>query len=457
MAIVIIGAGSTVFTRMLVSDLMQDAATRDIDLRLVDTDPARLALATALCRQLVAEVGNAGAQVTAYLDRRQALPGATYVINTILVGGRPGIEADLLIPAKYGITQTVGDTLGIGGISRGLRTIPEILRIAHDIEELAPDALLLNYTNPMSMVVMALEAATGVRHFGLCHSIVNTTEELAGYLDVPVADLVWEAAGVNHMAWFTRLESQGLDLYPSLFALPASNPGLVAGDGVRFELMRYFGYFCSESSKHTAEYFSYFLPHDGETERLRIPVGRERLDALDQLQADHDALAGRLGGVQSLLTEPSNEYAPALIAALESGRPYTFHPNVANQIADGVLIGNLPAEAAVEVACTVRNGAVSLDRVPDLPPGPAALNRQAVAVQQLTVQAVLHHDLDLVHQAALVDPQVSAILKPDQAVALVDELLAAHGASLPDLRRRRPIAVAPPNTVTHASRKGNAP
>jgi alpha-galactosidase len=457
MAIVIVGAGSTVFTRILVSDLMQDAATRDLELRLVDTNPTRLALAADLCRRLVAEGGNSGAQVTAYLDRRQALPGATYVINTILVGGRPGIEADLLIPAGYGITQTVGDTLGIGGISRGLRTIPEILRIARDIEELAPGALLLNYTNPMSMVVMALEAATSVRHFGLCHSIFNTAEELADYLDVPFADLVWEAAGVNHMAWFTRLEHQGQDLYPSLFALPVANPDLVARDGVRFELMRHFGYFCSESSKHTAEYFSYFLPHVGEKERLRIPVGRQRLEALDQQQADHDALAGRLDGAQPLLTEPSNEYAPALIAALESGRSYTFYPNLANYGADGVLIGNLPAEAAVEVPCAVRDGAVTVNRVPDLPPGPAALNRQAVAVHQLTVQAVLHHDLDLVYQAALVDPQVSAVLKPDQAVALVDELLAAHGPALPDLTRRRLIAVTPANTVNHASRKGNSP
>jgi len=449
MVIVIIGAGSTVFTRTLVSDLMQDPATRDAELRLVDTDPARLTLAASLCRQLVAESGGA-APVTAHVDRRDALPGATYVINTILVGGRPGIEADLLIPARYGIDQTVGDTLGIGGISRGLRTVPEILRIAYDIEKLAPGALLLNYTNPMSMVVMALRAGSGVRHFGLCHSIHNTATELADYLDVPFGELTWEAAGINHMAWFTRLEHRGQDLYPSLFQLPAADPGRVAADGVRFELMRHFGYFCSESSKHTAEYFSYFLPHDGERERLRIPVGRQRLEALDQQQADHDALADRLGGTRTLMTEPSDEYAPALIAALESGRPYTFHPNVANNSAGGALIGNLPAEAAVEVACVVRDGAVSVDRVPDLPPGPAALNRQAVAVQQLTVQAVLEHDLDLVYQAALVDPQVSAILTPDRAVALVDELMAAHGPALPDLRRRRLIPVAP------TSRKGNA-
>jgi alpha-galactosidase len=438
MAIVIIGAGSAVFTRTLVSDLLQDDATRDTAVRLVDTDPARLALAADLCRRLVADSGGA-ARITAHLDRREALPGATYVINTILVGGRPGIEADLLIPARYGVSQTVGDTLGIGGIARGLRTVPEILRIARDIEELAPGALLLNYTNPMSMVVMALTAATGVRHFGLCHSIDNTASELAGYLGVPVPELEWEAAGVNHLAWFTRLEHQGRDLYPELFALPASDPELVAGDGVRFELMRHFGYFLSESSKHTAEYVSYFLPHAGEAERLRVPVGRRRLEALDQLQAEHDALAGRLGGTESLLTEPSNEYGPALIAALESGRSFTFYPNVANRRADGVLIGNLPAEAAVEVAATVRDGVVSLSPVPDLPLGPAALDRQAVAVQQLTVQAVLDHDLDLVYQAALLDPQVAAVLTPDRAVALVDELLAAHGPSLPDLTKRRLI------------------
>lgn len=456
MAIVIIGAGSAVFTRTLVSDLMHDAATRDIEVRLVDTDPARLTLAAAVCRQLVTESG-ARAHIVAHTERRQALPGATYVINTILVGGRPGIEADLLIPARRGINQTVGDTLGIGGISRGLRTIPEIVRIARDIEELAPSALLLNYTNPMSMVVMALAAATSVRHFGLCHSVPNTASELADYLNVPAAELMWEAAGINHMAWFTRLEHQGHDLYPRLFALPTSDPELLASDGVRFELMRYFGYFCSESSKHTAEYFSFFLPHDGEIERLRIPVGRQRLEALAQLQADHDALAGRLGGARPLLTEPSNEYAPALIAALESGRTYTFHPNVTNRVAGGALIGNLPAEAAVEVACTASNGAAAVNRVPDLPPGPAALNRQAIAVQQLTVQAVLQRDLDLAYQAALLDPQISAILKPDQAVALVDELLAAQGPSVPDLRSRRPIAVGATNTATHASRKGNAP
>jgi alpha-galactosidase len=237
--IVLIGAGSMVFTRSLVSDLMHDEATRDSELRLVDIDPARLGTAAAMVRRIQAEAASHG-RVTATVDRRQALPGAGYVVTTVQVGGRAAIDLDFDIPARFGIRQTVADTLGIGGISRALRTIPVVLDIVRDIEELAPDALHLNYSNPMAMIVMAATARSSIRHLGLCHSIPNTAAAVALYLEVLPPELRWEAAGINHMAWMLRLEKDGEDLYPRLLER-ADDPGLFPYDAVRFELLRHVG------------------------------------------------------------------------------------------------------------------------------------------------------------------------------------------------------------------------
>jgi alpha-galactosidase len=435
-AIAIIGAGSMVFTRSLVSDLMRDEATRNLDLRLVDIDVERLRTSREMAARIVAEAGGRGA-VSAHPDRRTAIAGASFVINTIQVGGLRATEIDFDIPERHGIRQTIADTLGIGGISRALRTIPPLLEIVRDIEELAPDAVLLNYSNPMSMLMMAVAARSEITAYGLCHSIPNTARLLSRYLGLEESEIAWDAAGINHMAWFTRLQrSDGTDLYPLLFER-SEEPEVFDQDPVRFELMRHFGCFMTESSEHDAEYVSYFLHHPEEVERLRIPI-REYLRRMHVHEDDYVRLHQALEGGEPLTSPPSNEFAPPLIASLIAGRDWTFHGNVMNE----GLIDNLPPEACVEVPCLVRAHRVHPARVGELPPGPAALDRQCVSVQQLAVEGALRGDRELVYQAAMLDPQASSLLTLRQITSLVDELIAAHQEWLPPLATRMQIAPA---------------
>lgn len=429
--VVLIGAGSLVFTRTVVSDLVQSDVTRDSELRLVDIAEDQLRGAVEMVRRIQEEAGARGG-VVGSVDRREVLRGADYVITTIQVGGDEAIRADFEIPSRYGIRQTVGDTLGIGGISRALRTIPVELDIVRDVEELAPDALYLNYTNPMSMIVMAIARSSNLRHLGLCHSIPHTVAQIAMYLGLSPVDISWRAAGINHMAWILTLEDgDGDDLYPHLVER-SRNPEIFVHDGVRFELLRHFGYFVTESSKHNAEYTSYFITHSEEVSRLRIEVD-ERVERMAKRAARR---AQESSPGQRLLRPKSTEYAPAIIVALESGADLSFYANVQN---DG-LISNLPDGAAVEVPCFVQGGQLYKAAVGALPEGPAALNRQAVSVQDLTVEGVLRDDRDLIYQAAMLDPQVSAVLTLPRAVSLVDDLIRAHGDLVPRLPSRRLFA-----------------
>lgn len=433
--VVLIGAGSLVFTRTVVSDLVQSEATRDAELRLVDIAADPLRGAVDMVRRIQEEAGGRG-RVVGSLDRREVLRGADYVITTIQVGGDEAIRTDFEIPAGYGIKQTVGDTLGIGGISRALRTIPVELDIVRDIEELAPDALYLNYSNPMSMIVMAIGRSSGLRHLGLCHSIPHTVAQIAMYLGLSPVDISWRAAGINHMAWILTLEDRhGEDLYPRLVER-SRDPEIFVHDGVRFELLRHFGYFVTESSKHNAEYTSYFITHPDEVSRLRIEVD-ERIERMARRAARR---AEESSPGQRLMRPKSSEYAPAIIAALESGSDLSFYANVQN----GGLISNLPAGAAVEVPCFVQGGQLYKATVGPLPEGPAALNRQAATVQDLTVEGVLRNDRDLIYQAAMVEPQVSAVLTLPRVVSLVDDLIRAHAALVPALPSRRLFAKADP-------------
>lgn len=430
-SVVIIGAGSMVFTQTLISDLAQNEATRGIDLRLVDLDSERLATAGEIARRIFAEAGAPG-RVSLHLDRTQALPGADYVVITIQVGGRAAVDGDFDIPARYGIRQTVADTLGIGGISRALRTVPVIVDIVADIERLAPEAVVLNYTNPMSMIVMAVHRSSPVTFYGLCHSVPNTAHQLAGYLEVPFDQLDWEAAGINHMSWLLRLERGGQDLYPLLFER-SNDPQYFAKDPVRFELMRHIGWFPTESSKHSAEYFAWFVTHDDEIDRLAVPL-EDHVSKLDRLQARYRHLREQLTRPDSsLMTPRSGEYAPALIAALENRSELCFYPNVPN----AGLVSNLPAHAAVEVPCFVHQGRIHPTAVGDLPQAAAAFNARAVDQQALTVSAVLDTDRDLVYQAALLDPVLSGLLRIDQIVGLVDELIDAQSQWLKPYNPKR--------------------
>lgn len=422
--VAIVGAGSLVFTRKVVSDLLQQEPTADAGISLVDIDGGRLAAAKAAV-ELVAARARRKVDVAATTDVRAGVRGCDYVLNTIQVGGREATALDFDIPEKFGVRQTIADTHGIGAISRALRTIPPALEIARAVADEAPGAWLLNYTNPMAMVVMALSRAGHERLVGLCHGTEHTVATIAGYLGVEdPSSLSWQAAGINHMTWILSLSLGGRDLYPELRAYAAAADLQVHDDAVRLELLRRFGYFVSESSVHSAEYFPWFLrPGKKPPHGVRV---REYLYRLDDLERDFAAEreAAARGEVAGPLEPRSEEYAPRVIEAIEAGSTYRFMGNVVNSRA---MVSNLPDDSCVEVPCFVDAREIVPGAVGRLPEQCAALNRTAINVQLLTVTGVLEHRKELVRQAALLDPLVSAQLSTDETVALVDELIEAHG------------------------------
>jgi alpha-galactosidase len=416
-AIGIIGAGSVSFTRTLVSDLLQRTATRDCELRLFDIDQEALKASHALVEQMRQEAGSLGA-VTAASDLEECVRGVDYVICTILVGGRAAAIKDFEVASKYGLRFTVGDTLGVAGISRALRTVPALVQVAQACGQWAPGAVLLNYTNPMGMLVSAVGRAVGFPTVGLCHSAEYTLRTLASYLEVPADEVTWHSAGINHLAWVLSLEHQGQDLYPAL-AQASERQSVYDKDRARFELMKRFGYFVTESSKHVAEYLGFFIDKPEEVERLQVPVGeflsRRPVPIATQLEQAR-------GEEQSWLRPISNEYAPAVIAASESNSDLVFQGNIMNEH----VIDNLSANMCVEAPCAVSKGKISPVRVGRLPSAPAALCQQSLSVQELTVEGVINKDRDLVYQAVMMDPQASALLTLRTMSQLVDDLLGAY-------------------------------
>lgn len=421
--IAIVGAGSLVFTRTLVTDLIQQEATADAEVHLVDIDGQRLAEATKAVEAIGVAAGHP-IPIVASTDCPEGVRGCDYVVNTIQVGGKEATRIDFDLPEKYGVHQTIADTHGIGGISRALRTIPPVLDIARAVAENAPDAYLLNYTNPMAMIVMALSRTGAPRHVGLCHGTENTATELANYLGLShPSELSWRAAGINHMTWFLDLSVTGNDAYPQLRELARSVDPSTHEDGVRFELLRRFGYFVSESSVHNAEYYPWFLRRGPEQAPYGVRV-REYLFRLDDLEREFQQEQARLAQAPPpRLKAQSNEYAPRLIAALEGGADYRFMGNVVNA---GALVSNLPDDACVEVPCFVDGRGITPGHVGRLPEQCAALNRAQINVQLLVVKGVLEHDREAIYQAAFLDPLLSAKLTLDEITSLVDELIAAH-------------------------------
>lgn len=413
----IVGAGSVSFTRTLVSDLLQRAATRNCELRLFDVDPGALKAAQSLVEQMRSEAGAEG-PVVAPPDLRTCVTGTDFVICTILVGGRAAAIKDFEIGSKYGLNFTVGDTLGVAGIARALRTVPALLEVARACADWAPRSTLLNYTNPMGMLISAIGRCVGSPTVGLCHSAEFTVRTLAAYMDVPVPEVQWMSGGINHLAWMLSLQRLGQDLYPEL-ARAAEGEEIYSRDRARFELMKSIGYFVTESSKHVSEYLAFFIDKPGEIERLKIPVGEfltrkpvPIATQLEQAQADgHD-------WVKPL----SNEYAPAVIAACASNSDLVFQGNIMN---DNV-IDNLSADMCVEAPCAVTKGKIAPVRVGRLPAAPAALSQQSLTVQELAVEGVLNCDRDLIYQAVMMDPQASANLTLRKMGQLVDDMLAAY-------------------------------
>ena len=425
-----VGAGSVEFTRNVVTDLCGYPELRGrLELALYDISAERLAHAERLAGQIVAQSG-AAAQVTATADRRAALAGAHYVINEVQVGGYPATRADFDIPARYGVRQTIGDTLGIGGIFRGLRTIPVVLALARDMHEVCPDAYLLSYSNPMAMLPWAVYAGTGFRRvYGLCHSVRDTQAFLTSLVGADPDRVRFLTAGFNHQAFVLRFEQDGVSLYPRLMEIVEGSPQLQRR--VRVEIFRRFGYFPTESSEHSAEYVPWFMRHDSQIQRFQIFVGdylarsEDNLSELESLQRD-------LASDAPLELTPTGELASLFIHSLQTGQERELHVNIRN----GGLISSLPAECCVEVPCLVGAGEPKPVPVGELPPQLAALNRTFLNVVELTVRAALEESRDHVYQAALVDPNTAATLTTSEIVAMCDDLFQAHRDLLPAAFRR---------------------
>ena len=425
--IAFIGAGSVEFTRNLVGDILAFDDLRDVEIALHDIDAERLETAAALAR-LVGDGLGRRPRVTATLDRRAALDGAQYVINSVQVGGHAATVRDYEVPLRYGLRQTIGDTLGIGGIFRALRTAPVMLGIGRDMAEVCPDAWLLNYTNPMAMLCwMTYEGTPTTQIVGLCHSVQNTTQQLAEIAGVPPAEVSFVGAGINHQSFILRLERDGEDLYPLVDAAIARDPELQRR--VRVDMYRQLGYFPTESSEHGAEYLPWYMRHDAEIERLRIPPG-EYVRRSEENLGEFDEVRAEVAAGQPIAVERSLEYASLIIHSMETGQPRVIYGNVRNT----GQISNLPLGACVEGPCLVDANGLEPVHVGALPVQCAALNRTFLNPVELTVRAVLDERRDHVHHAALLDPNTAASLQVDEIARLVDELLEAYAASLPPLR-----------------------
>ncbi len=424
--IAFIGAGSVEFTKNLLTDIFSFWELRGSELSLHDIDPERLDTAGRMARWTSEQLG-AGARIEEHPDRRAALEGADFVINMVQVGMHEATLLDFEIPKKYGLKQTIADSMGIGGIFRGLRTAPFVLDLAREMRELCPDALLLNYTNPMSILTWAVyKAYPDVRVVGLCHSVPHTVRQISSYLGVPHEGLVYEGAGINHIVWLTRLELDGHDIYPRLFAA-MEDPGVYARDKVRFELMRRFGYFVTESSEHNAEYTPYFLRNGELTERFGVPVDEYIRRSERNLAVYAEARRKLLGG-EPFPLERSVEYAGPVIHSLVTGQPRIAYASVENTS----LVENLPEGCCVEVAVAVDGNGLRPCHFGALPPQLAAHCTPHVAVQDLTVRAVLEERRDYVYHAAMLDRHATSVLSLDEIEAVVDELIEAHSESLPE-------------------------
>ena len=446
--IAMIGAGSIVFCKTLLNDLLSTPALEGSHYALMSRTWPKLEKMRNFIEKVIDQNG-LDASVSATLDRREALQDADYVVVMIQVGGLDAFRHDYEIPMKYGVDQCIGDTLGPGGVLRALRTIPVLVDIAKDMEECCPNAVMLNYANPMAACCYALGKASNVPFVGLCHGVQTTMDLVAGYLGLPKEEIDYLAAGINHMAWFLKLEKDGQDLYPT-FKANCEKPGYYINEKVRIEVMRHFGYFMTESTGHLSEY---------------VPWFRHSKKALD-LYCDQPDFGGATGAYYKWCTaiadrfldydpaamdepvlEPrSCEYCSYIIEALETGQPFRFQGNVRN---DG-YITNLPDGCCVEVPMYADKDGLHPLKVGDLPPQCAALNQSNVTVQGLSVDAALSGDPELAMQAVAMDPLTSAVLTLKEARDMTIEMMEAEREWLPQFEGKtlvpRPTIETPEGT-----------
>jgi alpha-galactosidase len=421
-----IGAGSVVFVKNLLTDILSAPELANATIALHDIDMERLETGGAMARWTAERLG-VKPKIEEHQERRECVRGADFIINMVLIGGLKPIAADFEIPAKYGLRQTVADTVGIGGIFRGLRTIPFMIQLCRDIAELCPDALLLNYTNPMSILTWAVyKAFPDLQIVGLCHNIQNTAEDLARYLKVSLDRLSYDCAGINHMTWFLRLQIDGKDAYPALRAA-MEDPRIYDQDRVRFELFRQFGWFVSESSRHNAEYAPYFIKNDAEVKKYLVPVDDLKHKVVRRLGEFRETRRKLLAN-EDFEIKKSNEFGASIMCAKVTNKPTLIYGNVRNT----GLIENLPADCCVEVPVVIDRNGLRPCHAGTLPLELAAHCAPHVFVQGLTVNAALTGDRDLLYRAALLDRNASAMLSIDQIRKMIDELVAYHGDSMPE-------------------------
>ena len=425
--ITFIGAGSTIFAKNVLGDCILTPALKDSHIALYDIDLQRLRDSESMLNNI--NKNNGGhAGIHAYTDRREALAGADYVVNAIQVGGyEPCTVTDFEIPKKFGLRQTIADTLGVGGIFRALRTIPVMFDFAKDMEKVCPDAWLLNYTNPMAILTGAMLRGTGVKTVGLCHSVQVCAPKLLEGLGMDTENTQWKIAGINHMAWLLEITRDGRDLYPEIKEKALNRPG-PHDDMVRYEIMKQFGYYVTESSEHNAEYMPYFIKcrYPELIERFNIPLDEYPRRCVRQIKEWTEMRDGLVND-RNIEHNRTHEYASYIMEAMETDKPYKIGGNVLNE----GLITNLPKEACVEVPCLVDASGVTPCHAGTLPPQLAALNMTNINVQLLTIEAALTLKKEYIYHAAMLDPHTSSELSIDDIKAMCDELIEAHGDWLP--------------------------
>ena len=439
--IAFIGAGSTVFMKNIIGDALHHPALSGATIALMDIDAARLAESEVVARKLVETLG-ATAQIETHTSQRLALQGADFVIVAFQIGGyKPCTVTDFEVPKTYGLRQTIADTLGVGGIMRGLRTVPHLWAICDDMRAVCPDAIMLQYVNPMAINTWAIAARyPDIRQVGLCHSVQGTAAELARDLDLPVESLRYRAAGINHMAFYLNFEARNAagsykDLYPAL--RDGYRAGRIPKEShwnarcpnlVRYEAFEHLGYFVTESSEHFAEYVPWFIKSGRPDliETFRIPLDEYPTRCEEQIAA-WAAQAESYRKVGRIEVKQSHEYAATIMNSVVTGVPSVIYGNVGNR----GFIPQLPAGCAVEVPCLVDANGIQPTVVNDIPPQLIAMMRTNVNVQELTVQALLTETRAHVYHAAMLDPHTAAELDLRQIRALVDDLIAAHGDWLP--------------------------
>jgi alpha-galactosidase len=446
--IAIIGAGSIEFTRNLTNDIFLTPCLQDCTISLMDIDSRRLEQALNLVKAVISQRG-LNIQVEATLDRRQSVTGADYVITTFQQGGLTAFNSDISIPKKYGVEQCIGDTLGPGGVFRALRTIPLLVELCDDLDAVAPDAYLLNYINPMAANCWAIDAITGRPHVGMCHSVQETSEMLAEWTSVPLDEISFLCAGINHFAFFLKFHQRTLigtrDLYPDIWKA-IERPEIINREPVRIELMKYFHYFCTEASGHNSEYVPYFRKSSTVIENELVPLFKDPANHYwfdygrtggflrycierEQLaQKDYEELTA---GVRQLPDRRTREYCAPLIESIQTNTPFCMNGNIPNHN----LITNLPEGCCVEVPCLVDGNGLQPTVIGDLPPQCAGVLRTNINVQEMIVEASRTGKVEAVYQAVILDPLTAAVCTLPKIHAMVDEMISEQAVWLPQFKR----------------------